>query len=172
MSGFFFLPFRLLSPLKTAHLFAVLRTYDNYIPANMMLQRLEEENIRAYLQDEHTVTIDPILTNAIGGIKLMVHQEQLARALELVNGFEHVYQQAVACAKCGSTNVYFVTQRSNPMNWFSAIFSWLFGSYAMPVKSIYHCFDCGFEFEEIPESGKGNPQPASGNRAYDEADQT
>lgn len=79
--------------LNRIALFVVLRTYDNYIPANMMLQRLEEEHIRAYLQDEHTVTIYPIFTNAIGGIKLMVHQEQLPRATDLVNGFESEYQK-------------------------------------------------------------------------------
>lgn len=135
-------------------MFVVLRTYDNYIPANMMLQRLEEEHIRAYLQDEHTVTIDPILSNAVGGIKLMVHQEQLSRAMELINGFEQVYKQAVVCPKCGSHNVHFVTQGSNPINWLTAIFSWLFGNYAMSVKHVYHCFDCNQEFEELPEGEK------------------
>ena len=154
LSGFFFYLSAGLSQIRFS-VFIVLRTYDNYIPANMMLQRLEEEHIRAYLQDEHTVTIDPILTNAVGGIKLMVHEEQLARALELVNGFENTYKQAVACPRCSSNNVHFVTQGSNPMNWLSAIFSWLFGNYAMSVKNVYRCFDCEMEFEEMPESKQG-----------------
>jgi hypothetical protein len=122
----------------------------------MMLQRLEEEHIRAYLQDEHTVTIDPILANAIGGIKLMVHQEQVTRAIELVNAYEHIYQQALACPRCHSHNVHFVTQSSNPMNWLSAIFSWFAGSYALSVKNIYRCFDCDYEFEELPEARPGS----------------
>jgi hypothetical protein len=53
-----------------------------------MLQRLEAEGIRAYLQDEHTVTINPLFSNAIGGIKLMVHEAQVARAQELLKLFE------------------------------------------------------------------------------------
>jgi hypothetical protein len=53
-----------------------------------MLQRLEAEGIRAYLQDEHTVTINPIFSNAIGGIKLMVFEQQVARARELLQLFE------------------------------------------------------------------------------------
>lgn len=53
-----------------------------------MLQRLEAEGIRAYLQDEHTVTINPLFSNAIGGIKLMVYGEQVARAQELLQLFE------------------------------------------------------------------------------------
>jgi len=69
-------------------LFIAVRSYDNYIPAHMMLQQLEAEGIRAYLQDEHTVTINPLLTNAIGGIKLMVYKDQVPRALELLSQLE------------------------------------------------------------------------------------
>ncbi len=132
-------------------MFVPVRAYDNYIPANMILQRLEAEGIRAYLQDEHTVTIDPLLSNAIGGIKLMVYKDQLPRALELLREFEKDYQRAATCPNCGSINVHFVTQAGNPANWLSAITTWLFGSYAVSIKSVYHCFDCGYEFEELPE---------------------
>jgi len=117
----------------------------------MVLQRLEEEGIRAWLQDENTVTIDPILSNAIGGIKLMVYHEQVPRAQELLMEMEHEYKQAVKCPRCGSTNVHFVTQTSNPANWLSAIASWLFGNYAVSVKQVYHCFDCDYEFDNLPD---------------------
>lgn len=117
-----------------------------------MLQRLEEEGIRAYLQDENTVTLDPILTNAVGGIKLMVYEEQVNRALELIAGFEQAYQAAATCPRCGSTNVHYVTQTSDPVNWFTAIVSWLFGNYAMAARKVYRCFDCGYEREELQDT--------------------
>lgn len=120
-----------------------------------MLQRLEEEGIRAWLKDEHTVTIDPILTHAIGGIKLMVYHEQLSRAESLLRKMEQEYKQAAKCPRCGSTNVHYVTQTSNPANWLSAITSWIFGNYAVSVKQVFHCFDCGHEFEELPEEDVG-----------------
>lgn len=132
-------------------MFIAIRSYDTYIPANMVLQRLEAEGIRAYLQDEYTVTIDPILTNAVGGIKLMVLQDQSQRALELLTGWEKDYRQAIACPNCGSSNVHHITQTSNPANWFSAITTWFFGNYAVAVKKVYHCFDCGHEFEELED---------------------
>ena len=116
-----------------------------------MLQRLEAEGIRAYLQDEHTVTIDPILSNAIGGIKLMVFEEQLPRAQELLHQFEQVYKQAVACPHCHSSNILLVPQRGNTINWLSAIALWLAGNYAMSVKQVYRCFDCDHEFDQLPE---------------------
>ena len=65
--------------------FILLATYDNYIPAHIALGRLKDSFINCYLQDEHTVTIDPLLSNAIGGIKLMVAEQQAERALEILN---------------------------------------------------------------------------------------
>ena len=65
--------------------FIAVSTYDNYIPAHIALGRLTEEYINCYLQDEHSVTIDPFLSNAIGGIKLMVAETQAERALEILN---------------------------------------------------------------------------------------
>ena len=72
--------------------FIALRSYDNYIPAHLMLQQLEEEGIKAYLQDEHSVTINPMFANAIGGIKLMVHTVQAERALEIIETIEQNLQ--------------------------------------------------------------------------------
>ena len=59
-------------------------SFDNYIPAHIALGRLKEEFINCYLQDEYSVTIDPFLSNAIGGIKLMVAESQLERARDIL----------------------------------------------------------------------------------------
>ena len=66
--------------------FILARSFDNYIPAHIAMGRLKEEYINCYLQDEYSVTIDPFLSNAIGGIKLMVAESQVERALEILNG--------------------------------------------------------------------------------------
>jgi len=65
--------------------FVLLATFDNYIPAHIALGKLKDEFINCYLQDEYTVTIDPLLSNAIGGIKLMVAESQAERALDILN---------------------------------------------------------------------------------------
>lgn len=64
--------------------FILLTSFDNYISAHIALGRLKEEFVNCYLQDEYTVTIDPLLSNAIGGIKLMVAETQVERALEIL----------------------------------------------------------------------------------------
>lgn len=70
--------------------FIVICTYDNYIPAHIALGRLQSENINCYLQDEYTVTIDPLISNAIGGIKLLVAEAQAERALSILQNDENM----------------------------------------------------------------------------------
>jgi hypothetical protein len=65
--------------------FVAIRSYDNYIPAHIAMGRLKEEFINCYLLNENSVTIDPFLSNSIGGIKLMVAETQAERALEILD---------------------------------------------------------------------------------------
>jgi hypothetical protein len=46
--------------------------------------RLEAEGIETYVQDELTIQVDPFYSNALGGIKLMVHQADVPRATEIL----------------------------------------------------------------------------------------
>jgi len=131
--------------------FTAIRSFDSYIPASMLMQRLEEEGIKVYLQDEHTVTLSPMFSNAIGGIKLMVLDDQLERATELIKKYEQDYHVAGACPKCGSLKVQYITLQ-NTTNWIVGIISWLFSNYAVSVKQVYHCYECNYEFENLPEN--------------------
>jgi hypothetical protein len=64
--------------------FILFRTFMNYMEAHMLKGRLEEAGIRCWLKDENTVTIDPLLSIAVGGIKLMVAEPDLERANEVI----------------------------------------------------------------------------------------
>jgi hypothetical protein len=60
-------------------------SFDNYITANITLGMLQEAGINCHLKDEYTITIDPLLSPMLGGIKIMVYEPQVQRALELLN---------------------------------------------------------------------------------------
>lgn len=64
--------------------FVHLRSFDNYINANIQLGMLQDEGINCHLRDEYITTIDPLLSNAIGGMKLMVYETQAQRAMRLL----------------------------------------------------------------------------------------
>ena len=65
--------------------FVILDVFDNYIDAHIKKGRLEEQGIICWLKDENTVTIDPLLAIAVGGIKLMVADHQLERARDILS---------------------------------------------------------------------------------------
>ena len=65
------------------------RSYDDYISANIILGRLKEEDINCFLQDENTVTTIPFLSNITGGIKLLVPEQEVNRAIALLKMFEN-----------------------------------------------------------------------------------
>ena len=127
--------------------FVAVFSFDNYIDANLRMGQLQEEGINCWLKDEHTVVIDPILTNAIGGIKLMVHETQKERAMDLLRIMGNREKENHACPKCGSLNVEYIITNRKPANWLMAIVTFLLGNYAVATEKRYHCFDCGEEFE-------------------------
>ena len=116
------------------------------------MTRLESEEIECWLQDENTVTINPIWTNAVGGIKLLVKKEDLSRARQIFWEVENNRKQAVGCPKCKGHNIELVSTPRKAANWISAIFTYVFGGFAMAVDKVNHCFDCGHEFENSNET--------------------
>ena len=124
-----------------------LQSYDNYVSAHIAMGRLEEDGINCWLKDENTVTIDPILGNAIGGIKLMVAESQAQRATEILKELEANRKMSLTCPHCGSHNVELISTPRKPSNWIMAVFGFLFGSYALSAEKVNHCFDCGKEYD-------------------------
>jgi DNA-directed RNA polymerase subunit RPC12/RpoP len=131
----------------------VVKTFDNYFTANIILTKLQDAGIECYLLDEFTVTIDPILSNAIGGIKLVVKKEDESITNQLLKQFEADYMKSATCPTCGSNNFDYIAKQNAP-NFFTAIFTWLFSSYAIAPDYVYHCSNCGYESERLPD----NPQ--------------
>jgi hypothetical protein len=127
--------------------FIILQSFNNYVDANLLLTRLESEDIKCWLKDENTVTIYPIWTNAVGGIKLMVREEDYARAYDIFKETENNRKLATGCPKCNGHNVELVSSPRKAANWFSALATFFLGSYALTVDKVNHCFDCGNEFE-------------------------
>lgn len=123
-------------------------SYDNYVPAHIALGKLREEGFDCWLKDENTVTIDPILSNAIGGIKLMVHRDRAEEAWNLLKKLESQFKASILCPRCGSHDIELVSTPRKPSNWIMALFGYFMGGYALSVSQVYHCFKCGHEFPD------------------------
>jgi Putative prokaryotic signal transducing protein len=63
----------------------IANSYNDYFKANIALTKLQTEGIETMLKDENTVTLDPMLGNAIGGIKLMIKEEDIEKVLAILS---------------------------------------------------------------------------------------
>lgn len=126
----------------------VVKTFDNYFLANITLTRLHAAGVECYLKDEYTVTIDPILTNAIGGIKLVVKKKDARAVSSILQQYDKEYLQSAVCPNCGSAGIAYVA-RPGVANYLTAILTWLFASYAIAPDYVYQCGNCGYENERL-----------------------
>jgi len=127
------------------------KTFDNYFSANITLTKLHAEGIECYLKDEYSVTIDPILTNAIGGIKLVVKADDEVEVLKLLAEYEAEYMKSACCPQCGSNSFTYIA-KPGVTNFITAILTWLFSNYAVAPHHVYKCEECGYENERLPET--------------------
>lgn len=129
--------------------FILLNSYNNYIEAHIAKGALEEQGINCWLKDENTVTINPIWTNAVGGIKIMIAKVDSERAWKILKDLKDEQRQAVICPKCGSHNIELVSTPRKAINWLSAVSTFFLGDYAIAIDKVNHCFDCKHEFSEV-----------------------
>ena len=132
----------------------IIQTFDNYFRANIQLTRLRAAGVECYLKDEYVVTIDPFLSNAIGGIKLLVRKSEEHTVRKLLREMNAEADSKLLCPQCGSHKFILVPKRSAE-NLLAAITTWLFSAYAVSAENVYQCTNCGYESEALPEE---NPE--------------
>jgi predicted RNA-binding Zn-ribbon protein involved in translation (DUF1610 family) len=131
--------------------FVLVKTFDDYVSAHIALGRLEEDGIRGWLKDEHSISVNPVLSNALGGIKLMVLHEDAERAAGILRSIVNEARASHPCPNCGSLNIEHVTTPRKASNWLSMIFGFFTAGVTMPIEKMYHCFNCGHEYpDETP----------------------
>ena len=131
------------------------RTFNNYISANLLLSKLRNGGIECYLKDENTVTMDPLLTYAVGGIKLVVKKEDTPEVFEILQQFDEDFKNNVVCPKCGSHNIELIPKK-NVSNMIAAIVSFFFFIYFVSTENKYRCTNCGYESNTLPEDAHIN----------------
>lgn len=126
-----------------------LRAFDNYFSANILLTRLRDAGIECYLKDEYTITIDPLLSNALGGIKLIVKKEKLQEAIDTLHALENQEIIPPVCTLCGGKEFIEVPVK-NANNYVKGMLTWLFKGDNEVTDIFYKCANCGKETEQLP----------------------
>lgn len=131
-----------------------LRSFDNYIEANIVLNMLRHENINCHLKDENIITIDPLLSPAIGGMKLMVHHAQAERAWDLMEEVEKRYLKSIACPVCKKHALTTIKVTKKFSCKLAALASMLLTGQSVEVKKMYQCTACNYDFKYLPDANK------------------
>ncbi|WP_445363511.1 DUF2007 domain-containing protein [Microbulbifer sp. ANSA003] len=114
--------------------------------AQIAKARLESEGIHAFIADEHTVNMQWLYSNAMGGVRLQVSESDLDEANEILNqdrsnlvDQELGHDEDRVCESCSSRNVESFTKGKKP----AFLVFLLLG---MPLFFYQHgvkCKDCG-----------------------------
>ncbi|MCF4100460.1 DUF2007 domain-containing protein [Gillisia sp. M10.2A] len=118
--------------------------------AQIFKGRLESEGIEVFMADQHTINTDPLVSNAIGGVKLKVRSEDFERAKNILKFADKysVTDQGVAihCPKCDSEKVVFASEIRGIKSLISFLIGLVFGVLPFYVKYSYRCENCGEKF--------------------------
>ncbi|MEC3906461.1 DUF2007 domain-containing protein [Tamlana sp. 2201CG12-4] len=89
--------------------FAVLAVFEYSTEAQIIKSKLDSEHIKTMLADEKTIDTDPLISQAIGGVKLLVHKHDLERAVDIYNAVRRYRKDKngndIHCPKCRSTQI-------------------------------------------------------------------
>ena len=89
--------------------YTVLAVFDYSTEAQLVKSKLDSENIQSMLMDEKTVDSDPMISQAIGGVKLLINNKDLNKALSIYNDIrEYVKDEKgleIDCPKCSSNKI-------------------------------------------------------------------
>lgn len=89
--------------------YTILTTFPYSTEAQITKSKLEDEGISVLLLDEKTVDSDPLISQAIGGVKLLVWNDDFDNALRIFNDIRpyelddngnHMY-----CPSCNSNHI-------------------------------------------------------------------
>ena len=132
----------------------VFETFYNPIEANIVKARLMDSGVQCFLSDENTITLNPLYTQALGGVKLHLFEKdaELARSiLQAQEGEIPLTEEAetatvAVCPNCGSANVGYVQATKRRFGILTMIVSLILIVYPFYARKTYHCFNCENEF--------------------------
>lgn len=89
--------------------YLILAVYEYSTEAYVTKSKLDSEGIVTMLMDEKTIDSDPLISNAIGGVKLLVHKNDFDRALRIYNEIRTYLKDKngndIFCPNCNSNKI-------------------------------------------------------------------
>ena len=135
--------------------FKTIARFQYSAEAQIIKGRMVAEGIQVFLTDNLTIDTDPLVSNAIGGVKLKVlsHQAQEAEnILKSINTYSiNDDGNAINCPNCNSEKIDLFSTIKDIKSFFAFIFAFITTLFisTLPLysKHKYRCEDCKTEFD-------------------------
>lgn len=128
----------------------ILQRFDNYFYANIACNMLQHAGIECYIRDENTILADPLLSNAIGGIKLEVKETQVEEARQILKEAEAAYLAELVCPYCKSKGITAEEKIDKPENIWGVLKNKLLYGQTNLYSKLYRCNTCKSQLTELP----------------------
>jgi DNA-directed RNA polymerase subunit RPC12/RpoP len=128
----------------------ILQRFDNYFYANIACTMLQHSGVECYIRDENTILADPLLSNAIGGIKLEVRETQVAEAREIMKQAEAAYLDGLICPHCNSKGLAAEEKFNTPQTILGILKNKLLYGQSTLYSKKYRCKNCKSLINELP----------------------
>jgi len=113
-----------------------LASFEYVADVQIVKGKLESEGIPVFLRDENTFNSDPLISNAIGGVKLQVYSRDRERAIQIYDEIRAYavddFGMPIICPNCKA-------QKSEPYYNRKGVFYKLFPFFE---KRKYKCLNC------------------------------
>ena len=130
--------------------FIKIANYQYASEAYLYKAKLQSEGIKVFLQNENTINTDPLLSNALGGVKLFVKSEDVMKAKQILDAIPEYSVndkgELLSCPNCGATTITMVTSIKDVKSFFAFVYGLLTLSMPLFSKQKYKCESCNFEF--------------------------
>ena len=136
--------------IDNKEIFSTVATFQYSTEAQIVKGRLEAEGIRVFVSDNFTIDTDPLVSNAIGGVKLKVHSEDKAEALSILRSISRYSiddtGKQIVCPSCKSKRIDYLTSITDFKSLVSFLVGFLFGVLPFYTVYEYRCENCKNKF--------------------------
>lgn len=130
--------------------FVTIARYPYSTEAQIIKGRLEADGIEVFLRDNITIDTDPLVSQAIGGVKLKVLAKDEAAARAIINSIESFSLDdegnPIKCPNCHNEHIGLYSTITDFKSFVSFLIGFIFGTLPFSTRYQYKCEDCKVEF--------------------------
>jgi len=130
--------------------FVTIARYTYSSEAQIIKGRLEAEDIQVFLRDNITIDTDPLVSHAIGGVKLKVLAKDENKARDILESITKFSVDddgnLIRCPNCKKEKIELYSTINNLKSFFHFLIGFISGTLPFSARYEYKCIDCSTHF--------------------------